>query len=493
MKASVMTFDVNSGAMQLHAAPIQAPTAARSLRLLAMLVSAAVLGGCASFSPDGGFAGVEKTAKDRLGKDVRWARSNADQDSIAKRVSELLSKPLTVDDAVQVALLNNRGLQATFQELGIGEAEVVQAGRLPNPGFSFGRLSRGDEREIERGLHFNIARLIAMPFIGQMEARRFEQTKGMVAMNVLSLAADTRKAYYNALAAEEAVRYMRQVMQAADASAELARRMAQVGNFTKLQRAREQVFYADALLNLARAEQAQRASRERLTRLLGAWGPQTQFTLPERLPDLPKDVMDLPDIERVAMAQRLDVQGAKLAAEQTARNLGLTRTTRFINVLELGLLRNSSNEAPTLRGWEIGVELPLFDWGAARVARAEAVYMQTVHRAAETAVNARSEVREAYTGYRSAYDIARHQRDEVVPLNQRIAEENVLRYNGMLIGVFELLADARSQIASVNGSIQALRDFWIAQADLDMALIGKPSLAAAAGPAMATEPAGAGH
>lgn len=488
-----MTLSMKSGVLPQPAIPIQTTHTGRPLRLLAMLVSAAVLGGCASFSPDGGFAAVEKTAKDRLGKDVQWARSDADQDSIAKRVSELLAKPLSVDDAVQVALLNNRGLQASFQELGIGEAELVQAGRLPNPGFSFGRMSKGDEREIERGLHLNLARLIAMPYIGQMEARRFEQTKGMVAMSVLSLAADTRKAYYNALAAKETVRYMRQVKQAAEASAELARRMEQVGNFTKLQRAREQVFYADAAQNLARAEQAQRSTRERLTRLLGAWGSQTQFTLPERLPDLPKDVMDLPDIERTAMAQRLDVQGAKLAAEQTARNLGMSRTTRFINVLELGLVRNSSNEAPTQRGWEIGFELPLFDWGGARVARAEAVYMQTLHRAAETAVNARSEVREAYGAYRSAYDIARHQRDEVVPLNQRIAEENVLRYNGMLIGVFELLADARSQIASVNGSIQALRDFWIAQADLDMALIGKPSLAAAAGPAMAAEAAGAPH
>lgn len=494
MKPNVMTNAKQNGATPMHATPVRGFAGSRSLHFLATLVGAAVLGGCASFSPDGGFASVEKTAKDRLGKDVQWARSDADQDRIADRVRELLAKPLTVDDAVQVALLNNRGLQATFQELGIGEAEVVQAGRLPNPGFSFGRTKRGDEREIERGLHFNIARLIALPFIGQMEARRFEQTKSIVAMSVLSLAADTRKAYYSAVAAEETVRYMRKVKQTADASAELARRMEQVGNFNKLQRAREQVFYADASLNLARAEQAQRAGRERLTRLLGAWGTQTQFSLPERLPDLPKDVMELPDVEMVAMSQRLDVQGAKLAAEQTARNLGLTRATRFVNVLELGLIRNSSNEEPTERGWEIGIELPLFDWSGARVARAEAAYMQTVHRTAETAINARSEVREAYTGYRSAYDIARHQRDEVVPLNQRIAEENLLRYNGMLIGVFELLADARTQIASVNGSIQALRDFWIAQADLDMALIGKPSLAAAAaGPAMAAEAAGAPH
>jgi outer membrane protein TolC len=463
------------------------------LRLLAMLASAAVLGGCASFTPDGGFATVEKTTKDRLGKDVQWARSDADQDSISKRVDELLSKPLTVDAAVQLALLNNRGLQADFQELGITEAEVVQAGRLPNPGFSFGRMSQGDEREIERGLHFNLARLVAMPLIGRMEARRFEQVQARVSMNVLSLAADTRKAYFTALAAEETVRYMRQVKQAADASAELARRMEQVGNFNKLQHAREQSFYANAALQLARAEQAQRSTRERLVRLLGLWGAQTQFALPERLPDLPPSPLELPDVEQVALAQRLDVQGARQAAEMTASNLGLTRTTRFVNVLELGLARNSSNEAPTQRGWEIGFELPLFDWGGARVARAEAIYMQTLHRAAETAINARSEVREAYTGYRSAYDIARHHRDELVPLNQRIAEENVLRYNGMFIGVFELLADARTQIASVNASIEALRDFWIAQADLDMALIGKPSLSAAASPAMAAEAAGPGH
>ncbi|MDP3615714.1 MAG: TolC family protein, partial [Rubrivivax sp.] len=442
--------------------------ALRGLRVLALLTGAVVLGGCASFTPDGGFGAVERTTQERIGKDLHWARGDADLDTIAKRVAELLAKPLTADDAVQIALLNNRGLQADFQELGITEAEVVQAGRLPNPGFSFGRSSRGDEREIERGLHFNLARLVAMPLIGQMETRRFEQVKGRVAMSVLSLAADTRKAYFTALAAEETVRYMRQVKQAADASAELARRMEQVGNFNKLQRAREQSFSANAVLQFARAQQAQRATRERLVRLLGVWGTQAQFALPERLPDLPPSPLELPDVEQVALAQRLDVQGARQAAEQTAANLGLTKTTRFVNVLELGLARNSSNEAPTQRSWEIGFELPLFDWSGARVARAQAVYMQTLHRAAETAINARSEVREAYAGYRSAYDIARHHRDEIVPLNQRIAEENVLRYNGMLIGVFELLADARTQIASVNAAIEALRDFWVAQADLDM-------------------------
>jgi len=457
------------------------------LRSWVLLASVAVLAGCASFSRDGGFSGVEQAAKARLGKDVQWSRTEADQDRIDQRVAGLLATPLSADAAVQIALLNNRGLQASFHELGITEAELVQAGRVPNPGFGFSRLQRGDEIELERGVHFNLARLIAMPMILAMEERRFEATKGMVTMTMLSVAAQARKAWVSALAAQETVRYMRQVQQAAEASSELARRMEQVGNFSKLQRAREQSFHADAALNLARAEQAQRAARERLIRLLGLWGTQTLFLLPERLPDLPKELAHLQDIERLALAQRLDVQAAKLAAEQTARNLGLTKSTRFINVLELGAVRNSSNEAPTQRGWEVGFELPLFDWGGARVARAESVYMQALHRAAETAVNARSEVREAYGAWRSAYDIARHHQDEIVPLRKLIAEENLLRYNGMLIGVFELLADARVQIASVNAAIEARRAFWLAQADLDMALLGKPSLTAFAGPAAAPD------
>ena len=467
---------------------------ARSIRLAAPLALAALLAGCASFSADGGFGQVEQVAKDRLGKNLHWARTEEQQSHIDQRVAELLARPLSADDAVQLALLNNRGLQAAFFELGIGEAELVQAGRLPNPGFSFGRLTRGDEVELERGLHFDLAALVAMPMRRDAESRRFAQTQGVAAASVLALAADTRKAWVQAVASEETLRYTRQVMQAAEAGAELARRMAQVGNFNKLQQAREQGFYADAALNLARAQQARLAARERLIRVLGLWGRQTQFALPERLPDLPPQPADQPDIERTALAQRLDVQAAKLATEQTARNLGLTKTTRFINVLEVGAVRNSSNEAPTQRGWEISFELPLFDWSGSRVARAESVYRQSLQRTAQTAIDARSEVREAYGAYRTAWDIAKHQRDEIVPLRQRIAEENLLRYNGMLIGVFELLADARAQIAGVNASIDALRDFWLAQADLDMAMLGRPTLVPMAGPSPANaDSGGAGH
>lgn len=451
----------------------------RPSKLAALISLPLILGGCASFSTDGGFSTVEQVAKDRLGKEVTWQRSDNATDAAAQRVKELLASPLTVDDAVQVALLNNRGLQASFYELGISESDFVQAGRLPNPGFSFSRTRQGSEIEIDRSLSFNIAHLLTMPLTRQMEQRRFEQTKREVTMQMLSLAAETRKAYYMAVAADQTMLYMQQVKKAADAGAELAGRLAQAGNYNKLQQAREQGFFAEAALNLARAEQAQTRSKEKLTRLMGLWGPQTAFTLPLRLPDLPKKPDDMTNVEQLAMTQRLDVQAARLSTEQLAKNLGLSKATRFINVLEVGAIRNTFNDQPIQKGYSVTLELPLFDWSGARVAKAEALYMQSINRTAEIAINARSEVREAYLGYRSSYDIAMHYQNEIVPLKKRVSEENQLRYNGMLIGVFDLLADARSQIASVNSAIEASRDFWIAQADLEMVLLGRPSMSSA--------------
>jgi len=439
-----------------------------------------VLVGCTTFSDDGGFGGVESNVRKHLKQDAVWSRSEADSAAVERRVAELLANPIFVEDAVQIALLNNKGLQSGYYELGISEADLVHAGRLPNLGFSFARKTQGEEVEIERLFTINLMRLVTIPLAVEVETRRFEQTQRSVALGVIALASTTRKAYYEAVAAEESVRYMRRAMESAEAGAELARRMAQAGNWGKLQQAREQSFYADAALGLARAEQAKVATREQLIRLLGLWGDQTAFQLPERLPDLPKQADDLPDVEQQAMAQRLDVQSARLGTEAVAANLGLTKATRFINVLEFGVIHNSFNDAPNQRGYEIAIEIPLFDWGTARLAQAEAIYGRAVNRLAETAINARSEVRQAYLNYRMSYDIARHYRDEIVPIRKRISEENLLRYNGMLIGVFELLADARSQIASVNGYIDALRDFWLAQADLEMSLIGRPDLRATA-------------
>ena len=466
------------------------PFTPRALTLAAL--SAALLGGCASFSPDGGFDAVQSATRSHIEKDVIWARDDASRNQTQARIDALLAQPLSADTAVQIALLNNPGLQAAFNTLGIAEADRVASQRLPNPGFSIGRMTRGSEVEWERSLHLNLARLLTMPMRIEIEQRLFEQTRRGLVLEVLRLAADTRRAWVAAVATGQTAHYQQQAMEAAEAGAELARRMAQVGNWSKLKQAREQSFYADAALAVARAEQAKGQARERLVRLMGLdHGGSVQ--LPDRLPDLPETLSRLPDIEQQAMDSRLDLQMVKLQTEALAKNLGLTRSTRFINVLELGIINNGSNEEPVQRGYEISLELPLFDWGQSRVVAAESRYRQALERARETAVNARSEVREAYAMQQGRYAIARHLRDEVVPLKQRISEENLLRYNGMLIGVFELLADARSQIAAVNAAIEAQRDFWLADADLAMALVGTPGKTAVASVSSAPAEAAGGH
>ena len=448
-------------------------TAMTSRTLTLTLLSTALLAGCATFSPDGGFGPVQSATQSRIQKDVVWARDDATAKQTQQRVDALLAQPLSADDAVQIALLNNPGLQAGFNTLGIAEADWVAARRPPNPVITLGRFRRGSEVEWERALHFNLMMLLTLPIRADIEARYFEQTRGTLILNVLRLAADTRKAWVVAVAANQSVEYQRQSMEAAEAGAEIARRMAQVGNWSKLKQAREQAFYADATLALARAELVQAQSRERLTRLLGLTDA-SALRLPERLPDLPASLPALPEVEQQAMTTRVDLQGVKLETEALAKSLGLTRATRFVNVLEFGFENNSSNEAPVQRGYEISFELPLFDWGQSRVVAAESRYRQALSRAREAAVNARSEVRESYAAQQKQYAIARHLRDEVVPLKKRISDENQLRYNGMLISVFELLADARSQIDAVNTAIESQRDFWLADADFQMAMLGTP-------------------
>jgi outer membrane protein TolC len=311
-----------------------------SLRPIAIGVLVLLVGGCATFSKDGGFDDVSAMTQQRVGLPV--ARTSDDNASATEAtVTEMLAQPLTPDSAVRIALLNNKGLQTMFAELGVAEADLVQAGRLRNPGFSFSRLRGGDDLEIERSIMFDLVGLLTLPVRSNIERRRFEQAKLQAATEAVRLASDTRRAYFNAVAAQQTVKFMGQVKLSAEAGAELAQRMARVGNFSNLDYARQQMFYADATAQLARSLHTATATREQLTRLLGLWGPRTAFKLPDRLPDLPKSAKEITDIEAQAMQQRLDVQMAKRDTEATATALGLTQATRFINVLDAGYINKS--------------------------------------------------------------------------------------------------------------------------------------------------------
>jgi outer membrane protein TolC len=445
--------------------------------VIPLVFAALALCGCATFSADGGFDPVAKQARAQLHKDVRWARSEAEQAKSDVQVAELLARRLSVEDAVQIALLNNRTLQASFEDLGISEADLVQSGRLPNPRFTLRHAGAAAQYDIEETISFNVLALFTGPYVHEIEKRRFAQVQNAVVMAVMQVANDTRRTYFAAVAARESVRYSEQVKTAADAGAELARRMVAAGNWNVLDQAREQSFHTDAAQRLTRAKLAEVALREKLSQLMGLPGEQSTFQLSEALPDLPQSIEDLPDVEQAVLQNRIDLRLMRMQLDELARSLSLTKATRFVNVLDVGPTRvlQGANSQPYEHGYELSLEIPIFDSGAARVRRAEATYSRAVDRFAQAAIDARSQIRLAYATYRSAFDFARQQRDEVLPTRKLIAAQSLLRYNASLISVFDLLADARSQIASVDDYIGSVRDFWMAKSQLDTALLGNPS------------------
>ncbi len=446
-------------------------------------VALVLLAGCAGLSADAGLDDVSRLTQARIGQPVRFtksaagaanagaARAGAATTSADTQTQGLLVQPLTAESAVQLALRNNGALKAALAELGVAEANVVQAGRLRNPSLGFGRVRGGGDAEIDRSVMFDIAGLLTLPARARIEQGRFEQAKLQAAAQAVALADATRRAYFTAVAAAQSAAFAGQVRGAAEASAQLAEGMAKAGNWSKLDQAREQAFHQDAQVRLARAQHEATAAREQLVRLLGL-GDAQAVTLPERLPDLPDAPRAIDNAEATALAERLDMLAARRDTEATAAALGLTRATGFISVFDAGYANKSTSGQPRENGYQVTLELPIFDWGSARTARAEALYMQSVQRSADAAVRARSQVREAYSAYRSSYAIARQYRDEIVPLRKQISDEVLLRYNGMLASVFELLADAREQLTSVNAAIDAQRDFWIADARLHTAVHG---------------------
>ncbi len=457
------------------------------------LAAALLLAGCATTSPEALRADVRQLTQDRPG-----VAQPGDSDTVQ---ALLARRPLDADTAVRIALLNNAGLQASYAALSITDAERVQAATLPNPHLTLGRLREGQQLEIERMLSFNVLQLLTLPWRAKYADQKVELAKLRAAQEVIRLAADTRKAWVDAVAARQTAAYLRDARQAAEAGAELARRMARVGNWSQLQQAREQSALAELTAQLARAEQQALAAREKLTRLMGLRDAQAQDTLPDRLPELPKALPERGDVEAQALRERLDVRAARDEARYVADSLGLVRATGVMDALEIGVTRkttfdNAAGTRETGRGAEISLPLPLFDWGQGRNAQAQATYLQAVARVRGTAVQARSEAREAWQGWRTAYDLARHYQDEVVPLRKFISDETVLRYNGMLASVWDLLAETRNHVTSVNGAIAAQRDFWIADTELNMVLTGTSpgGLAAMGGGAsMPASEAAGGH
>ena len=455
----------------------------RALPSMPMTIGGVVLvwalAGCASIDPqqslDHANAATAAFTEGRL----ELAR---DPDQMARRRLEaqaLLAGPLGQREAVQLALVNSPGLQALLAQGWADAAGAAQAGRIANPVFHFERLRAGDELELGRSLSLGLLDLLSLPQRKRLADRRTEQLRWKLAAEVIDQITQVRQAWVRAVAAQMGHRYAQQVNQSAAASAELARRMEAVGHFNRLSRARQQVFYADAAAQLASSRHQMVAAREALVRHLGLDEEQAQqLTLPERLPELPTVPLAPESVVAAANQGRLDLRQATADWNVAARAQGLDRIIGWTDV-ELALKHNTTSDSASgtrvvQRGVEFSVQLPLFDTGRLRREVMDAQTLAASLRLEAVVRSAGSQLRESYSAYRSAHDIARHYRQEVVPLRKAISDENLLRYNGMLISVFELLADAREQVGTVLSAISAEQQFWLAEAALQAAVVGRP-------------------
>jgi outer membrane protein TolC len=438
------------------------------------LASALVLAACAHFSQDGGFGAVARDAQPRVGQAAVWKRTPEDQAAAERDTAQLLARPLSADDAVRVAILNNGSLQAAFAELGIAEADVVESGRLPNPRFTVRRSSAQGLNDVEETVTVSVLALLTAPYVHGIEKRRFAAVQASCAAAIVQVAARTRQAYFAALAARDTKNYRHEVEDAAETGAELARRMREAGNWSPLDEARERSFKVEAALELEHARLAESLAREDLIESLGVDIAPDALQLADRLPDVPPSIEELAQVERTALDERIDLKAMRANLDALAADLHLTRATRWVNVLDAGPTRvqQGAGSAPYETGFEVSLEVPIFDTGAPRVRKAEARYAEALARFGQAALAARVEVRKAYARLRAAHDIALRRREEMLPLQKAIAAADRLRYDAGQISVFDLLADARSEIAGVSDYLQSVRDFWIARAALDAALSG---------------------
>lgn len=481
-----------------------------TFKLITTIAVPILLGGCVSgaeySSTDAGFARTSQAAIMATGKQTVWIQNSEQAQATSARVKALMArKSIDVETAIQVALLNNRGLQAAYADLGDSAADAWQSTLLINPTVSIGSTGVGAPgleafRTVEAAITTNVLALLTRNRTIAIADSRFRQAQLNAALQTLRLAAETRRAWIDTVAAWETVAQLSQAQAAADAASELAEKLGETGAMTKEGQAREHVFHAELAGQTAQARLAARLAKEELTRLMGLWGPEIDYQVPNRLPPLPKTLPKRDLIEAEALQRRVDLQMSRLALDAMAKSYKLTEATRYVTDLEIlaGLEaereRDGGKTSTEITGIaDLEFVIPVFDSGKARMRKSELAYMRAANLLAEKAVNVRSEARSAYQAYRANYDIARHYQNSVLPLRTRIEEQSLLTYNGMISNTFELLSDSRDKVTSTLLAVAAKRNFWLSEANLAPAIYGGGSSSIEAPVAPAAQSGAGGH
>jgi len=431
-----------------------------------------LLEGCAAPS-ESGFNDVATVSAKQLGdKELVWNRGGPEDAKATEAIKTLLESPLNIDSAVQIALLNNKDLQAAYEDLGVAQADLVQAGLLQNPVFSADLLYINGNAPVFAVVQ-DFVGLLTLGANKRIASTAFDRIKDETSFKVIQLAADVRAAFYKLVADEQSLDLFRKVVEASEAAADLAARQRRAGNLNAREQALQQQTYAGTMLDLARAEAQFADDREAFNRLLGLWGDDIAWNLPQKLPDVPMSKRSSEGLEEAAVSQRFDLAAAKRELDRASQAHELGTSTRFLGAIGIGFVfSRDETDNKFVKGPRLEFALPLFDQGQAKIAGLEAELRRRDKLLAGLEVGVRSQVRAAWKRLAAAQDVALHYQTVMLPLSQTIVAETQRSYNGMLVGVYDLLLSRQNEINTARDYIAAVRDYWVARSDLERALGG---------------------
>ncbi len=446
------------------------------VRLL-LSIPAIVVAGCTT--PSASFNHVQSTVAERTGKKVQWTRGGPEDAQAEQAVQALVRHKLTAEAAVQIALLNNRDLQARFEEIGIAQADLIEAGLLSNPKF-FASFRFPDQppsgTKTEYSVAQNFLELLLIPLRKRIAAEQLAATETRIADEVLKLVAEVKIAFYTAQARQQLLDRLRVISETNEAAVEFTKRLHDAGNISDLELANQQGSYEQSRLELAQIELQTRRDRERLNRLLGLWGAQIDWSMADHLPELPDHEVSLQNLESRAVAQRLDLRARRMKLDLIGQSLALRTRTRYVPVeIRLGVSTEREPDSQSVTGPTLDLELPIFNQGQGEIAKLAAQYRQALRELEALVIDIRSDVREARDQLITARDLTLDIGKRLLPTQQQALNLTLQQYNYMLKGAYDLLLAKQNEVAAERSYIDAWRDYWVARAELERAIGGSLS------------------